>query len=170
MLTLADARERALSRIRSQSANLPAGGEFELLDDDTLERDWGWVFFFARRRRTESGHAGYEPWSEGPLIVNRFDGSVHRTGGEHPGEYYVTRYDTEFCRDREGWLLVLRDLDVQSSSALLALREVLDLVPREAAELVRRLPAVVMEGPRPEIVRACQELLAAGVGAEVQRA
>ena len=170
MLTLAEARERALAQVRSRPSGLPPGDELVPVDDDTLEREWGWVFFFASRRWLETGRPGLEHRGEGPLIVNRYDGSVHRTGTERPAEYYVTRYETEYRRDREGWLLVLREIEPGSRAAAQALRQALDLRPDEVADLARRLPAAVMEGPRPQIVRAREELLAAGVVAEARRA
>jgi hypothetical protein len=169
MVTHREARERALAHMRSRPVDLPPGDELVLVDDDTLEREWGWVFFFASRRWRETGLAALRHEGEGPLIVNRFDGSVHGTGTSRPSEYYVTRYETEFRRDRDGWLLVLREIDPRSPAIREVLQQILDLGGEEIAELNRRLPAVVMEGSRPELVRACQDLLTAGARAEVRR-
>ena len=169
MLTHREARERALAHMRSRPVDLPPGDELVLVDDDTLEREWGWVFFFASRRWRETGEPALRNEGAGPLIVNRFDGQVHATGTGRPSEYFVTRYDTEFRRNRDGWLLVLRDLDPRSPAIREVLQQLLDLHGEEVAELGRRLPAVVMEGPRAELVRACQDLLTAGAQAEVRR-
>ena len=86
-----------------------------------------------------------------------------------PPEEKPFRYETEFRRDRDGWLLVLRDLDPRSPAIREVLQQILDLRGDDVAELSRRLPAVVMEGPRAELVRACQDLLTAGAQAEVRR-
>ncbi len=170
MLSLDEARERALAQMRSHPRDLPPGDELVLLEDDTLEREWGWVFFFGSRRWRETGDPAYQSRGEGPLIVNRHDGSVHATGTRHPGEYYVTRYETEYQRNQEGWLLVLGDIDPGSTAIREVLHARLDLRAGDVAELNRRLPAVVMEGPRAELTRICQELLTAGAEAEVRRA
>jgi hypothetical protein len=169
MLGHREARDRALAHMRSRPADLPPGDELVIVDDDTLEREWGWVFFFASRRWRDTGDPAFRSEGEGPLIVNRFDGSVHATGTDRPSEYFVTRYETEFRRNRDGWLLVLHDLDPRSPAIREVLQQILDLRGDEVAELNRRLPAVVMEGPRPELVRACQDLLTAGARAEVRR-
>ena len=169
MLTFTEAREQALATVRTRPADLPLGDELVLIEDDTIERDWGWVFFFTSRLWRDTGDPRYENHGEGPLIVNRYDGSVHTTGTSHPSEYYVTRYETEFARNRQGWLLVLMDLDPRTPEILQALHQVLDLLPEDVAELNRRLPAVVLEGPRAEVVRIQQELLIAGIEAEVRR-
>ena len=169
MLTHREARERALAHMRSRPIDLPLGDELELVDDDTLEREWGWVFFFASRRWRETGDPLLQSEGEGPLIVNRFDGSVVGTGTGRPPEYWVTRYETEFRRDREGWLLVLREIDPRSPAIREVLQSLLDLTGADIAELNRRLPAVLMEGSRPELVRACHELMIAGATAEVRR-
>jgi hypothetical protein len=155
--------------MRSRPLDLLPGDELVLVDDDTLEREWGWVFFFASRRWRETGDPALRYEGEGPLIVNRFDGSVVGTGTSRPSEDYVTRYETEFRRNREGWLLVLREIDPRSPAIREVLRRILDLRADEVADLYRRLPAVVMGGSRAELVRACQELLTAGAEAEVRR-
>jgi len=169
MLSYREARERALAQMRSRPAPMPPGDELILIDDDTLEREWGWVFFFGSRRWRETGDPVYEHRGEGPLIVDRHDGTVHMTGTDKPGDYYVTQYETEYRRNREGWLLVVSDIDARSPAIREVLKRWLDLRTDEVAELARRLPAVVMEGPRPQLVRTCQELLTAGAEAEVRR-
>jgi len=169
VLSYREARERALAQMRSSPVDLPPGDELVLVDDDTLEREWGWVFFFASRRWRETGDPTWRSEGHGPLIVNRFDGSVHATGTGRPSEYHVTRYETEFRRNRDGWLLVLHDIDPRSPAICEVLQQILDLRVDEVAELDRRLPAVVMEGPRADLVRACQDLLTAGARAEVRR-
>ena len=170
MLSFEEARERALAQVRSRPSDLPPGDELVLLEDDTLEREWGWVFFFGSRRWRETGDPAHASRGDGPLIVNRHDGSVHATGTAHSGEYYVTQYDTEYRRNQHGWLLVLDDIDPRSPAIREVLHARLDLRAGDVAELNRRLPAVVMEGPRAELTRLCQELLTAGARAEVRRA
>jgi hypothetical protein len=56
-----------------------------LFDDATLERDFGWVFFYGSPH--DELLAG-----NGPFIVDSRDGSVHVTGTAHRVEEYLEAY------------------------------------------------------------------------------
>ena len=167
MLDLREAREQALAELRSQPVELAAGDELMIVDDDTLEREWGYVFFYDSRRFRETGLARYRVAGNGPMIVNRFDGTVHPRGADRPSEYYITAYDTEFRRNETGWVLVLRDIPFDDVDARRALIAELDLSYPEIQELCGRLPAVVMTGPRQQVSRVGQVLRNGGIHAEI---
>lgn len=63
-----------------------AGFDVVLLEDLTLERDFGWVFFFGPTdvSLVVAGNA--------PFIVDRSDGSSHVTGTAYPTELYLESY------------------------------------------------------------------------------
>ena len=169
MLNLEQARDRARAEIRSRGATLARGDELILLDDDTLERDWGWVFFYDSRLWRETRDARYQIRGNGPLIVNRYDGSVRMCGTAHPSEYYVSAYETELERNRDGWCVVITYVPRESPDAELALRTALGLSPSEIDELRGRTPAVLRTGERFRTVGICEELRTAGVVAEPRR-
>lgn len=169
MLTEREAREQALAAVRARPVGVRAGDELVIVDDDTLEREWGWVFFYTSRRWLETADTRYRVSGNGPLIVNRYDGSVKFNGTDRPGEYYVTQYDTEYRRNREGWSLVVREVPLDSRDALRSLHAELELRPSEVRELAERLPVVVMSGPRAQLAQVCKNLLANGIHAEVLR-
>ncbi|MCP4004967.1 MAG: hypothetical protein GY725_12300 [bacterium] len=170
MITLAQARDRVEAEIRSRQSNLWPGDDFQIADDDTLEREWGWVFFYQSRLWMETGESRYRSADNGPMIVNRFDGTIHSTGTAHEPDYYITRYETEYERDRLGWCLVLIELSIGDPEHLQALRETLDLNADEVRSLNRRLPSVVMTGPRVEMVHFAEVLTTAGIRVETRRA
>ena len=60
--------------------------ELKLLPEQTIERDFGWVFFYGLRNPSVrlAGNA--------PFIVDRKDGSVHVTGTAYPIEEYLQSY------------------------------------------------------------------------------
>lgn len=156
--------------MRAAPVQLWAGDELMIVDDETLERDWGWVFFCVSRLWYETGEVRYATDSAPPLIVSREDGSVHRTGTAHEIDYYITRFETEFERDRSGWCLVLVEASADDPEQTQALRAELDLTAAELRDLRRRMPAVVMTGPRTQMVRTCELLRTAGVQADVTKA
>ena len=63
-----------------------AGTRLELLSNETLERAFGWVFFYEPEDKalTVLGNA--------PFIVDRKDGSIHVTGTACPTEVYLENY------------------------------------------------------------------------------
>ena len=50
--------------------------EYVILTDETMERDFGWVFFYAPRLYLETKDPNYLIPGAGPLVVLRKDGSI----------------------------------------------------------------------------------------------
>ncbi|MBV9743811.1 MAG: hypothetical protein JO099_08610 [Acidobacteriia bacterium] len=66
--------------------NTDTGPKFVLLRDETIEREFGWVFFYGPQDEsiTVAGNA--------PFVVDRNHGSIHATGTAHPIETYLDSY------------------------------------------------------------------------------
>jgi hypothetical protein len=47
-----------------------------VLDEQTIERPFGWVFFYQSKKFVETGEFGDRLLGNGPVIVNRLDGSI----------------------------------------------------------------------------------------------
>ena len=69
------------------------GDEPVILDQDTIERPFGWVFFYDSRRHQETDEFEYTLAGNAPLIVNRHDGSLYSTGTALPVEHYIRAYE-----------------------------------------------------------------------------
>lgn len=90
MITRDEARGIAASYIaRLAGDELPC----EILDSQTLERSYGWVFFYQSRHYIETGDPTYLLAGNAPLIVDRLTGKVTETGTAHPTEYYLARHE-----------------------------------------------------------------------------
>lgn len=70
----------------------PAGGTPMILDENTLELDFGWVFFYQSKEYLEHGDIHALLLGNAPVIVDRVDGTVHVTGTAYPIEHYVEVY------------------------------------------------------------------------------
>jgi hypothetical protein len=70
----------------------PDGVTPVILDDKTIERDFGWVFFYQSREHIETGDFGSILLGNAPVIVDRDDGSLHVTGTAQPIESYLAKY------------------------------------------------------------------------------
>lgn len=93
-LTLSQARELVTLALADSNAesNEDLGG-FVILDQLTIEKSWGWVFFYDSRNHYESGDRGDMIFGNAPYIVNRHDGSLHITGTARRTEYYIQNYE-----------------------------------------------------------------------------
>jgi len=87
------------------------GNDVVILDERTIEKDWGWVFFYQSRRFVEANRFEDMLVGNGPYLVNRFDGSVHGTDTHHPIECYIQRYERQlkgegprFGQNPRAWL------------------------------------------------------------------
>jgi hypothetical protein len=69
--------------------------ELVILDDETIEREFGWVFFYTSRRFLETGNALYMLFGNAPIIVDRRDGSLHVTGTARSVEEYIRDFESK---------------------------------------------------------------------------
>ena len=66
--------------------------ELAILPEHTIETDFGWVFFWNSRRYVETADFQYALAGNGPLIVDRRDGSIHPTSAAETIEDSIERY------------------------------------------------------------------------------
>jgi hypothetical protein len=63
-----------------------------IVDAWTLEREFGWVFFWDSEEHQRTGDFRSALAGNAPPIVDRHDGSIHVTGTAHPVEFYIEEY------------------------------------------------------------------------------
>lgn len=104
-ITFDGARARVVAEIHPLPLPDPAPGkgpsmsvppDCVVLDGETIEREWGWVFFYQSRRCVDSGEHRFSLMGNGPIIVNRHDGTVHQTGSARPAGHYIDEYEAEW--------------------------------------------------------------------------
>jgi Immunity protein 35 len=64
-----------------------------VLDQHTIERGWGWVFFYDSRRHQETGDSRYLVAGNAPFFVRRSDGAVFVSGTARPVEDYIGDFE-----------------------------------------------------------------------------
>ena len=84
----------AIARNYVQSLKWPGIEEMVLYESATIERPFGWVFFYNSKSFIDTGNIGDDAVGNAPIIVDRRDGSVHVTGTAAPLERYLDRYQT----------------------------------------------------------------------------
>jgi|SRR5215469_15147353 len=99
MVTKEQAVEIVLREINKES---PDGADCVIVD--TVEKPYGWMFFYQPRRYLETGNPLDKLIGGGPIVVDT-DGSVHHLGvapltSEHPWDDFIAAYDRSRERER----------------------------------------------------------------------
>jgi Immunity protein 35 len=94
-VTITKGEATRIARGHIEQSQRECGVELVLLEDDTIERSFGWVFFYQSRRYLCLSDilAGNVP-----IVVARADGRIHVTGTARPLECYLKELAAA-----EGW-------------------------------------------------------------------
>ena len=91
-------RDTATGLVRAEIARwnaedpLPDDDEVVLQEEHTEEHSFGWVFFFNSRRYVETRDLSYALAGNGPLIVDRRDGSIYQISTAYAREDSIRAY------------------------------------------------------------------------------
>ena len=94
MLDHAAARALIADRLAAMPAPSPDDG-WVVLDEHTIERGWGWVFFYDSRLHRETGDLRFAVAGNAPFFVRRIDGVVFVAGTAHPIEHYFQEFEVQ---------------------------------------------------------------------------
>jgi len=68
--------------------------EIIILDDETIEKEFGWVFFYTSRKFLETGNVLHALVGNAPIIVDK-NGTLHMTGTSKPIEEYIREFEAK---------------------------------------------------------------------------
>lgn len=91
MLTFDEAKSMARDVVRR--LEVEAGEELAFLDDEVLERSFGWIFFYNTKRFLRTKKPRDALAGNGPLLVDKRRSSVIQLGTAHPIELYLDHYE-----------------------------------------------------------------------------
>jgi hypothetical protein len=97
MLTHDGARLQVFLELRRMSGLQSGPEELIVLDEYTIQRPWGWVFFYTARG-WKDGDFQYAIGGNGPILVNRTDGCIRLCGTGMPAHEYIEQYEAELAR------------------------------------------------------------------------
>ncbi len=92
MIPFAQAKQIVESHLASISKALEPDAAV-IVESATLERAFGWVFFYQSREYLRSGSFSHALAGNAPLIVDRLTGDIVATGTRHPIEQYLAEYE-----------------------------------------------------------------------------
>jgi hypothetical protein len=98
-LTKVEAREIAANELKQKS---PPDDLFVICDEETIERLFGWVFFFQSERFLRTGEFRDRLAGNGPIMVNKYDATIEFGGTAMPPEYWIKEYERRRTSKRKG--------------------------------------------------------------------
>jgi hypothetical protein len=90
-MTKTEATQLAREYLKTQERS--AGCELVLIDQQTIEHNFGWVFFYDSKRHLETGDFRDAIAGNAPIVVTKTDGRVHETGTAYPLEHYLKEFE-----------------------------------------------------------------------------
>ena len=101
MITFEEARKRVIVEISKADPYSP-DMVLEVIDDATIEKEWGWVFFYDSAAHLRSGDIRDAIAGNAPIIVDRSTGELVITGTAWPIDKYIEDYETRLLSDGVG--------------------------------------------------------------------
>jgi Immunity protein 35 len=93
MLSMDGARLQVFLDLQRRHGLRRGPEELVILDEHTITRPWGWVFFYTTRG-WKDGDIRYALGGNAPYMVNR-NGSIQFAGTGRPIEDYIRKYETQ---------------------------------------------------------------------------
>jgi hypothetical protein len=92
MIDHATARSLVGTQLAAMGPAFPSD-EWVIVDEYTIERAWGWVFFYDSRSHRETGAMEFAVLGNAPFLVRRADGAVFGAGTAYPIDVYIKDFE-----------------------------------------------------------------------------
>lgn len=93
-------RAQATEIARRTIAAAPDGPELALMEEKTVEREFGWVFFYTTKRYLETKDPNHLKPGNAPLVVERADGRTEYLGTSVPPPVAIDLHEARW-RERQ---------------------------------------------------------------------
>jgi len=93
MLTYPAARAKVVKYVQALGVDLEEGDALVVPDASTIERYWGWVFFYTSKLWLETREVRYALAGNAPILIEKESGTMHVLGTAHPVEAYIASYE-----------------------------------------------------------------------------
>ena len=86
-------KEKAKALVVEKLNSLSPELELAVLDSETINKEWGWVFFYQSKKYLETGDFRDMLGGNAPYIVNKSTGEVVETGTAFDIGHYISEYE-----------------------------------------------------------------------------
>jgi hypothetical protein len=101
VITFEEARKRVVVEISKTDPYSP-DLVLEIIDEDTIEKEWGWIFYYDSAAHLRSGDIKDAIAGNAPIFVNRSTGELVITGTAWPIDKYIEDYETRLLAESVG--------------------------------------------------------------------
>lgn len=95
MLTREDAKEKVEFKVNQPDPYWPDKPKIVVIDEQTIEKEWGWVFFYDTYDYLKSGNFEDSLAGNAPYIVNKYTDEIIETGTAYDIDYYISEYESK---------------------------------------------------------------------------
>jgi hypothetical protein len=95
MLDEEQAKKLVYEQINANYFTHVVGDELVIIEDETITKPYGWVFFYTSRKYLETRDAQFFVIGNGAIIVEKETGALIGTGTARPAEYYIAQYEAQ---------------------------------------------------------------------------
>ncbi len=64
----------------------------KVMQDETIEFQFGWIFFYQSEEFVITGNEDLMVGGNAPIIVDKFNSTIHITGTRHSEDFYLEKY------------------------------------------------------------------------------
>lgn len=87
------AEQIAADWLKQQPNQAEVHGGVSLKLDSTIEKPYGWVFFYNTKEFLETGNRLAALGGNAPIMVEKATGQIYITGTAHPLDHYLADYE-----------------------------------------------------------------------------
>jgi len=91
MIDIDKARQIVLRKIYEFEKE--SGIKLALMENETIEFESGWLFFYQSEKFIKTQNEDYLIGGNAPIIVDRYNSSLHVTGTSKSDEFYINMYE-----------------------------------------------------------------------------
>lgn len=118
-----------------------------ILDEFTIEKPWGWIFFFNNERYQQTRDT-YCAWiGPGPIFFNRNTGEIRQFGSGDSLKNSIYDYEMELAAKNHSWCLWLT-ADQERGQTILKFKTAFATTTKDALAMVPDLPHCLFSGVR----------------------
>jgi hypothetical protein len=96
-LSMADALKLVLQRLQAMTT---PGAPFAIVESHTIEKPYGWIFFYQSTKFLQTGLDQDKLAGNGPIIVNKYDGTIEFLGSTTTWEL-IAEYESKFLAEQK---------------------------------------------------------------------